>query len=113
MHPDPFVTITPDWVPHPRDVILVTGALEIAGAVVLLVPRARKLAGVMLALYAICVFPANIKQAIEGIAVAPIPDSWWYHAPRLAFQPVLVWAALFCADVIDWPARARSRLPTS
>jgi uncharacterized membrane protein len=61
----------------------------------------------MLAAYAVCVFPANIKHAFEGILLPPIPDSWWYHAPRLAFQPVLVWWPLFCAGVIDWPTRGR------
>jgi hypothetical protein len=34
--------------------------------------------------------------------------SWLYHGPRLAFQPVLMWWALFCAGVIDWPFRARA-----
>lgn len=105
--PAPFVRITPDWVPFPREVILLTGACEVAGAVALLVPRLRRLAGAMLALYAVCVLPANVKQAIEGIVVPPIPDTWWYHAPRLAFQPVLVWWALFCAGLIDWPFRGR------
>jgi hypothetical protein len=27
---------------------------------------------------------------------------WWYHEPRLTFQPVLIWWKL-CAGVIDWP----------
>jgi uncharacterized membrane protein len=94
-------------VPEPRAVILVTGLLEIAGALALLTQRWRRVAGVMLALYAVCVFPANIKHAVEGISIPPIPDSWWYHAPRLAFQPVFVWWALFCAGVIDWPTRKR------
>jgi uncharacterized membrane protein len=57
----------------------------------------------MLALYAICVFPANIKHAIEAIHVPPVPDSWWYHGSRLALQPVLVWWALYCSGLIDWP----------
>jgi uncharacterized membrane protein len=94
-------------VPEPRAVILVTGLLEITGALALLTRRWRRPAGVMLALYAVCVFPANIKHAAEGISIPPIPDSWWYHAPRLAFQPVFVWWALFCAGVIDWPLRKR------
>ena len=105
--PDTFLLIVPDWVPEPRAVILVTGLLEIAGALALLTQRGRRPAGVMLALYAVCVFPANIKHAVEGISIPPIPDSWWYHAPRLAFQPVFVWWALFCAGVIDWPLRKR------
>jgi hypothetical protein len=64
-------------------------------------------AGVMLALYAVLVFPANIKHAIEGIHLPPVPDSWWYHGPRLLVQPVLVWWALFCAGAIDWPWHKR------
>jgi uncharacterized membrane protein len=105
--PDSFLLIVPEWVPYPRAVILLTGLCEIAGSIALLTPRLRRLAGIMLALYAICVFPANIKHAIEGIPLPHVPDSWWYHGPRLAFQPVLVWWALFCAEVIDWPARGR------
>ena len=106
--PDKFLPIVPDFVPLPRDVVLATGALEIAGSVALLTTRLRRVAGVMLALYAVSVFPANIKHAVDGIHVPPIPDSWWYHGPRLLMQPVLVWWALFCAEVVDWPSRETS-----
>ena len=102
---DKFLAIVPDWVPFPRAVVLVTGVCEIAGAIALFTPRWRYLAGIMLALYAICVYPANIKHALEGIAVSPWLDSWWYHGPRLAFQPVFIWWALFAGNVIDWPFR--------
>ena len=103
LHPEPFLAIIPGWVPFPREVILTTGLCELAGAVALLTTRLRALAGIMLALYALCVWPANIKQALDHIVLPPIPDTWWYHGPRLAFQPVLIWWALFCAGVIDWP----------
>ncbi len=105
--PDAFLPIVPLWVPFPREVVLATGVCEFAGAAGLLVPRLRRLAGIMLALYAVCVFPANIRHAVEGIQVPGLPTQWWYHAPRLALQPVLVWASLFCAGVIDWPFRPR------
>ncbi len=101
--PDQFLPIVPDWVPFPREVVLITGVCEIIGGLALLTERMRRAAGVMLALYAVCVFPANIKHAFEGIVVPPVPDSWWYHGPRLALQPVLVWLALFSSGVIDWP----------
>jgi uncharacterized membrane protein len=107
--PDAFLPIVPDWVPLPRVIVLVTGLCEIAGSIALMTTRMRRLAGIMLALYALCVFPANIKHAIDGIHVPPLPDSWWYHGPRLALQPVLLWWALFCADVIDWPFGAKRR----
>lgn len=105
---DTFVRIVPDWVPFAREVILMTGLCELAGAVALLTTRLRAAAGIMLALYALCVWPANIKHAVEGIAMPLIPDTWWYHGPRLALQPVLIWWTLFCSGVIDWPwSRAR------
>ena len=107
--PGSFLPIVPDWVPLPREVILVTGVCELLGAAALLSVRLRWLAGVMLALYALCVWPANIKQALEHIVLPSIPDTWWYHGPRLAFQPVLIWWALFCGGVVDWPWRGRER----
>jgi uncharacterized membrane protein len=105
--PGPFLMITPDWVPYPRAVILGTGICEIAGAFGLMTHRLRRAAGVGLALYAVCVFPANIKHAFEGVPAGQIQLGWWYHAPRLALQPVLVWWALFAGRVVDWPFRRR------
>lgn len=107
--PDTLMAIMPGWVPEPRRVILATGACEIAGAAALLHPRLRRAAGIALALYALCVWPANLKQAVEGIVVPPLPDSWWYHGPRLAFQPVLIWAGLFAGGALDWPWRGSSQ----
>jgi uncharacterized membrane protein len=105
--PEKFLPIVPDWVPAPHMTVLVTGVCEIVGSLALLTNRLRWTAGIMLALYAVCVYPANIKHALEGIHLPPVPDSWWYHGPRLAMQPVLVWWALFCAGVIDWPSKGR------
>ena len=103
--PNTFMPVMPDWVPAPYQVILFTGACEVAGAIGLLVPRTRWLAGLMLALYAVAVFPVNIKHAIYGPAIAGIPNMWYYHGPRLLFQPVLVWWALYAGGVTDWPFR--------
>ena len=110
--PRAFLPIVPNWVPAPLAVVIVTGVCELAGAAGLITRRWRWWAGVMLALYAICVFPANIKHAFEGIDVPQLPHSWWYHGPRLIAQPVVVWWALFCAGVIDWPFRP-ARNPAS
>ena len=101
--PDAFLPIMPAWVPEPRTVVIVTGLCELAGSLALLTRRLRGWAGLMLALYAICVYPANIKHAIDAVNVPPLPSSWWYHGPRLAFQPVFVWWALYAGDLIDWP----------
>ena len=101
--PRPFLGITPAWVPYPAQVILFTGVCELAGALALLTPRLRWWAGVLLAAYAVCVYPANVKHAVDYITHGTGGLSLWYHIPRLAFQPVIVWWALFAGRVIDWP----------
>jgi uncharacterized membrane protein len=110
VRPDPFLAITPSWVPFPEQLIFWTGVAEIAGAIGLFLPRLRRAAGIGLALYALCVFPANIRHAVEGVAVGGTVLGWGYHAPRLAFQPVFIWWALFAGAVIDWPLRTRRPL---
>lgn len=101
-----FLAIVPGWVPFPRETVLVTGGCEIAGAIGLLVPRTRRLAGIMLALYAVCVFPANIKHALHDLG-AGTGLGWGYHGPRLLAQPFIVWWALVAGEVTRWPFRAR------
>jgi uncharacterized membrane protein len=104
--PAPFLTITPAWVPQAQSVILLTGLCEIAGAIGLLVPPLRRNAAIALALYAVCVFPANIKHAIDSLGAASVsPLQWLYHIPRLFLQPAIVWATLFAGGLLTWPVR--------
>lgn len=103
MSPRGFLAITPDWVPCPAFMVAFTGVAEIAGAIGLMIPQTRKWAAFGLALYALCVWPANFNHAINGITVGGEALSWWYHGPRLMFQPVLIWLALWVGHVTDWP----------
>lgn len=101
--PGGFVAITPSWVPAPDMVVALTGAAEIAGAIGLMIPPLRKAAGMGLALYALCVWPANFHHALSGIPLNGVHLSWWYHGPRLALQPVIIWWALWASGVTGWP----------
>ena len=105
---DAMLPIMPGWVPSPRAVIVFTGVCELLGATGLIIPRLRWPAGVMLALYAVCVFPANVHHALDHVHVAGLPSNWRYHGPRLLFQPVFVWWALWAGEVIDWPFARRT-----
>lgn len=106
-NPAPFLKITPAWVPYPATVILLTGLCEVAGAIALATKPLRWWAGVLLAAYAVCVYPANVKHAIDQVLVAHELRSLWYHVPRLLFQPVMVWWALYAGRVTDWPFKRR------
>jgi uncharacterized membrane protein len=107
--PKPFLGITPAWVPYAPQVIAFTGLCEIAGAIGLFVPRLRWWAGVGLAAYAVCVYPANVKHALDYIDYGRGGLGLEYHIPRLLFQPVIVWWGLFAGRVIDWPFKRRMR----
>ncbi len=104
--PDPFLRITPAWVPEPQRVIVFTGLCEIAGALGLLFPPTRRYAGMGLALYAFCVFPANIKHAYDTLSGNdPSLWQWTYHVIRLPLQPVIIWLALFAGNLVGQPLR--------
>lgn len=103
--PAGFIAITPHWVPWPEQVIALTGLAEIVGAVGLMIAPLRRAAGIGLALYALCVWPANLNHALNDIALGGVHLGWWYHAPRLMLQPVIIWWALWASGVTDWPWR--------
>lgn len=113
VNPANFLVITPDWVPYPAAVIYWTGIAEIAGAFALLQPfgkRLRQAAAIGLSAYALCVWPANFNHFLIDMARA---DGGWglaYHIPRLAFQPMLIWAPLWAARVIDWPFQPKRHI---
>jgi len=91
--PDLFMRIMPSALPHPLAIVMLTGAAEIAGAAGLFVPRTRPIAGAALALYAVCVYPANILHAVHDLSTGT-GLGWAYHYPRLFAQPFICWWAL-------------------
>ncbi|NIJ39178.1 putative membrane protein [Sphingopyxis panaciterrae] len=101
--PAPFLAIIPPWVPEPELVIAATGVAELAGAAGLMLPATRKVAGWGLAFYALCVWPANFHHALAHIAIGGETLGWWYHGPRLAAQPLIIWWALWASGAVDWP----------
>lgn len=110
LRPRPFLAITPQWVPSPEWVILLTGLAELAAAPTLVQPWSqglRRAAGIGLALYAVCVYPANVNHMLLDFAKPDHGLGLAYHIPRLLAQPLIVWAALWAGDVIAWPFRGK------
>lgn len=97
---DTIAPLMPKAVPHPVAVIVLTGIAEMAGAVGLFIPCTRAIAGIMLALYAVCVFPVNVNQAVHDLSTGT-GLSWAYHYPRLFVQPLICWWALV-AGAVSW-----------
>jgi len=96
IRPEPFLTITPAWVPAPDAVVLLTGLAEMLGAIGLVQPFSaplRRAAGWGLALNALCVWPANINHFIIDMARADGGLGFAYHVPRMLAQPLIIWLA--------------------
>ena len=108
--PGPFLSIMPGFVPLPEAVVFATGVAEILGAIALLQPVSpalRAAGGIGLALYALCVWPANGQHMMIDLASADGGLGLGYHIPRMLAQPVIIWAALWASRVIDWPFAKR------
>lgn len=96
IRPEPFLTIMPAWVPAPEAVVLWTGVAEILGAAGLVQPFSKPVrlaAGWALALYALCVWPANINHFVLDMARTDGGLGLAYHVPRMFAQPLIIWLA--------------------
>ncbi|GGO14903.1 hypothetical protein GCM10010116_30030 [Microbispora rosea subsp. aerata] len=90
-----FVAMIPAVFPRPALLVTVTGALELAGAVGLLLPPTAPYAAVGLALLMAAMFPANVSAARRGLTLAgkpvtPLPA-------RTALQVLFIAAAVAAA----------------
>lgn len=57
-----FVSIMPPYIPYHLEIVYLTGAMEIAGALALFIQKYRSLSGVYLIALTIAVTPANIHM---------------------------------------------------
>lgn len=87
LRPDIFAPLMPPGIPQPHAVILLTGIAEIAGASALFVPRLRAFAGVMLALYALCVYPLNIQHAVRDLSTGTGLGLAYHYIPVSSRSP--------------------------
>jgi uncharacterized membrane protein len=86
-----LVRMVPGWVPQPLAVVYITGVLELAGAVGILLPHTRRLAGICLCLLFLAMFPANVKADLQGLTIggsAATP-----LAVRVPMQLLFIWLA--------------------
>ena len=97
--PDPFVKIVPPYLPYPLELVYISGFFEILGGVGLLIPIVSRAAAWGLIALFIAVFPANINQAVNNIALEGIPHNQLLYWVRLPFQAVLIaWAWWFTKE---------------
>lgn len=94
--PEAYERIMPPYLPLHRELIYLSGALEIAGGLGLLSERTRPAAGIGLILLLVAVWPANLQMLLDARA-AEKPSWWvallWARLPLQVMLIVWVWRA--------------------
>jgi len=106
-----FAAMIPDPLPNGLWVIYLTGVFEIAGAVGLLIPQTRKLAGICLILLLIAMFSANVNAALNEIPLSgQDPTPLWLRTPmQLLYIGTVWWTSVKAPSNED--GRLRDREP--
>ena len=103
--PEPFIEIMPSWLPMHRELVLVSGAFEIALGLAVVPRSTRRWAAWGLVLLLCAVFPANVNMALHEIPMGHAPPRWVAWG-RLPLQAVLVAWAFWYTRRAEPPSRA-------
>ena len=90
-----LLAMVPRSLPKPGLIVTITGVLEIAGAVGLILHATHRIAGLSLAVLFLVMFPANVRAATEHLTISGRPMLG--VVPRGLIQIVFIAAALLCA----------------
>lgn len=88
--PDRYTSIMPPWIPYPLAMVYLSGVFELLGGVGVLIPRARKMAGIGLIALLIAVFPANVQMLGDAMRSGASPLSIIALFLRLPLQPLMI-----------------------
>lgn len=94
---DELLPMIPNFLPFPGFIVYFTGVIEIILAVGLMIPKTRRWSSMMLVLYFIAVFPANIIKAMNALEIEGSFNSPVMSWVRLLFQPIFIAWALYCS----------------
>ena len=91
-----LIRMVPPRFPRPDLLVTISGMLEIAGAIGLVIPSTAPSAAICLALLLVALFPANVHAAREKLTIAgqPVPGTMLRTAIQMVFVAALVSAAV-------------------
>ncbi len=111
INPSIYVTIIPEYLPYPAFLNLLSGACEIAFALLLIPNKTRSFAAWAVVMMLIAFLPVHVKMIVD----APFGVGWLRITPFVAwvriiiFQPLLMlWAICYTSTVEPHPARSKA-----
>lgn len=103
----------PDFVPYKTETVYLTGMIEIAAAIGLLIPRFRVATAWLLIVFFLLVLPANVYAALNRVDYqqaafdGPGPAYLWFRVPLQLF--FIIWTYLSAAKTGEAIFSASSR----
>jgi len=92
-----MIMMMPDFMPLKRELVIITGLLEFAAAIGVLIPRTRRLTGIMLIIFFVLILPANINMAMKHVNLPKAnyegdgPEYLWFRVPLQMLFIAWVW----------------------
>ena len=91
VNPAMYMKIMPSWVPLHKEMVIISGVLEILFGLMLLFPLTRVAGAWGIVFLLIAVFPANIQMAVDYYNKQS--PQLWVAIARLPLQVLLIWWA--------------------
>lgn len=108
--PEEMAQMLPAFIPWRVEIIYVTGILEVAGGIGLLIPGLERLAALSLILFLVGVLPSNIYAAVNHVEFGAHSEGPIYLLLRIPFQLFLVgWAYYFGVRIFGIHSAGRNQ----
>ncbi len=94
-----MVMMLPDFIPFKKEVVYLTGVIEAAAVVGLLIGSLREMTAILLIVFFVLILPANINAALKsvdyqkGTNEGPGVNYLWFRVPLQLF--FIAWVAYF------------------
>ena len=88
---EPLAEMLPPWIPAAVALVYITGVVELAATVALVIPRFRRLAGWGLAAMLLLFLPVNVYAAVNRVGMGGHLWGPVYLCIRVPLQLILIW----------------------
>ncbi len=93
---DLMVETMPEFLPLKKEIVYLTGFLELLAVIGLLVDRLSKLTAILLIIFFVCILPANIVGSLKQVNLGGMENGVTYLLFRVPLQILFIfWAYYF------------------
>ena len=92
---DVMIQSMPDMIPYKRELVYITGVIELLAAIGLLFERTARLTSILLIIFFICILPANVAGSLKHVELGGMENGPMYLWFRVPLQVLFIWWTYF------------------